>query len=205
MQPPVLQLQPQIIYVVGQPQPQSQFVMINQQLYMVNTQSSQSQLHWFSNPSFPYSGEFTAVQANNEVQSQSENITQEEQATTPKITEPQSKRRKLSLETRTQYHLQFQAGTITKEALKAKGLTDRQISYLIKTEPKPHKPRKRLTLETRKQYHFQLKARTIKEEDLKARGLTDWQISHLKKTEPKPPKPHKPHKLHKLHKLHSRL
>ena len=144
-------------------------------------------------------GALTDAQANKSSDSQSEDATPERLETVIERTAPQSKRLRLTLDARKQYHDQLRDKQITEADLKEKGLSHCQILSLKKAEPKPHKPHKAhkahivLPLDIRKQYHAQLRDGQITEADLKDKGLSDWQILSLKKTEPKPHKPPKAH------------
>ncbi len=131
MQP--LVSQPQIIFLISQPQPQPQLqpqlVMINHQVHTVDAQP-RLQLQEFYNQPLLYPSELPAVQVNNMVEPQSEDITQKEQVTTPEITESKPERVRLDYQTRKTIYSQLREKQISEKELRDQGLSNRQISYL---------------------------------------------------------------------------
>ena len=152
-----------------------------------NAQSSQPQ----PNPSLSYFSGLTAVQASKRGRPQSEDVTQEEQVAATEIKKHHHKR--LTFDTKKQYHAQLYNNEITEAELEDKGFSYWQILAIKKAEPKPHKPHKRerhkrLSFDTRTEYHAKLNNGEVTEADLKTQGFSYWQILAIKKAKPKRPK-----------------
>ena len=152
-----------------------------------NAQSSQPQ----PNPSLSYFSGLTAVQASKRGRPQSEDVTQEEQVAATEIKKHHHKR--LTFDTKKQYHAQLYNNEITEAELEDKGFSYWQILAIKKAEPKPHKPHKRerhkrLSFDTRTEYHAKLNNGDVTEADLKTQGFSYWQILAIKKAKPKRPK-----------------